>query len=222
MSEGSKKNNLGLMLMELLKERSLSMRKLSELSEIDTATISKIINGKRKASPEYLQKFAECLGVPITDLFIAAGYPIEQQQERQHSDIHMSVDSIQNLLESSNLYDKKFSIASVEQQLAHYEQYTQTEEGKETILNSFEDKLQKVGSIGPFISNLKDMFERFRLRKGTPRELALIGAGLLYFILPVDVIPDYIFPIGYLDDAIAVQLVMKLLLKGSNGEVQNK
>ncbi|WHY84539.1 helix-turn-helix domain-containing protein [Neobacillus novalis] len=215
MSEGSDKNNLGLKLKELLKERSLSMRKLSELTEIDTATISKIINGKRKASPDQLQKFAECLGLPIADLFIAAGFPIDQKQEKPNSDIHMSVDSIQNLLKSSNLYDKKFSIASVEQQLANYQQYTETEEGKETILKGFEDKLQKVGSIGPFISNLKDMFERFRLRKGTPRELALIGAALLYFILPVDVIPDYIFPIGYLDDAIAVQLVMKLLLKES-------
>jgi uncharacterized membrane protein YkvA (DUF1232 family) len=42
-----------------------------------------------------------------------------------------------------------------------------------------------------------------------------MGSALLYFILPVDVIPDYIFPIGYLDDAIAVQLVLGWLpLKG--------
>jgi uncharacterized membrane protein YkvA (DUF1232 family) len=57
------------------------------------------------------------------------------------------------------------------------------------------------------------MFERFRLKKGTPRELMLLGGVLLYFILPVDVIPDYIFPIGYLDDAMAVQIVANLLSK---------
>lgn len=39
---------LGLLLRELLKDRSLSMRKLSELSKIDTATISRVINGKEK------------------------------------------------------------------------------------------------------------------------------------------------------------------------------
>ena len=67
------------MLKELLKERSLSMRKLSELTEIDTATISRIINGKRKATPEHLQKFANSLSVSIAELFVAAGYDIEQK-----------------------------------------------------------------------------------------------------------------------------------------------
>ena len=42
------------------------------------------------------------------------------------------------------------------------------------------------------------------------RELAVIGSALIYFIISVDIIPDYIFPIGYLDDAIAVKLVLNL------------
>ncbi|KMY51426.1 helix-turn-helix domain-containing protein [Peribacillus loiseleuriae] len=213
MSEEIKKSNLGSVLKEILKEQSLSMRKLSELTEIDTATISRIINGKRKANPEHLQKFAKSLGVPTAELFVAAGYDIEQKpkQEKLHSDIHISVDSIQNFLESSNINIENFTITSVEQKLANYEQYVQTEEGKETILTSFGEKLQRVGSIGPFINHLKDMFEKFRLMKGTPGELFLIGSALLYFILSVDVIPDYLFPIGYLDDAIAVQLVTHAL-----------
>ncbi|MFJ7974172.1 helix-turn-helix domain-containing protein [Peribacillus sp. NPDC096379] len=210
MTEG-KKSNLGFVLKELLKERSLSMRKLSELTEIDTATISRIINGKRKATPEHLRKFADILNVPITELFVAAGYDIEQRQEKLDSDIHISVDSIQKFLESSDININNFTITSVEQKLANYEQYTQTEEGKETILNSFEEKLQKVGSIGPFINHLKNMYEKFSRMKGTPGELVIIGSALLYFILSVDVIPDYIFPIGYLDDAIAVQLVTNAL-----------
>lgn len=40
-----------------------------------------------------------------------------------------------------------------------------------------------------------------------------MGGALLYFILPVDVIPDYIFPIGYLDDEFVVKLVLDLLSK---------
>lgn len=211
MSEDRKNNNLGLLLKQLLKERSLSMRKLSRLTKIDTATISRILNGKRKAKLEHLQKFADCLEVPITELFVASGFPIKQKQANQHSELHISVDRIQDILESSNLYNKNFTIASVEQQLAYYEQYAQTEEGKETILNRFEEKLKMVGSIGPFIIQLKDMYEKFCLKKGTPRELILIASALLYFILPVDVIPDYIFPFGYLDDAVAVQIVTSLL-----------
>ncbi|MDQ0200132.1 DUF1232 domain-containing protein [Neobacillus ginsengisoli] len=212
MSEVNKFSSIGLLLKDLLKEKSLSMRKLSELTEIDTATISRIINGKRKANPDHIQKFARCLEVPIADLFEAAGYPIEQKNETELTDdFHSSIESIQKILENSNMYDKKFSIESVEQQLANYIQYAQTDEGKETILKGFEEKLQKVGSIGPFINNLKEMFVKFSMKKGTPVQLALMGSALLYFILPVDVIPDYIFPIGYLDDAIALQLILGLV-----------
>ncbi|ETI69297.1 helix-turn-helix domain-containing protein [Neobacillus vireti] len=213
MADQHKTSKLGLLLKELLKEKSLSMRKLSELTTIDTATISRIINGKRRAKPEHLQKIADCLGVPITDLFVAAGYPVDQSQEQQGSDIHWSIDSIQNILDSSEWNNKPFSVESVEQQLAKYQHYAETDEGKETILTGFKKKLRKVGSIGPFISQLKEMFERFRLKKGSPIELAIIGSVLIYFIISVDVIPDYIFPIGYLDDAVAVKLGLDLLSK---------
>lgn len=211
MSDQTKSSKLSLLLRELLKERSLSMRKLGELTKIDTATISRIINGKRKANPEHLQKIADCLGVPIADLFVAAGYPIDQKQEQQYSDMHSSIDIIQSVLEPSGLYDKTFTIKSVEQQLANYQHYSQTEEGKESILNGFEKKLMKVGSVGPFISQLKEMFERFHSKNGTSAELAVMGSVLIYFIVSVDIIPDYTFPLGYLDDAIAVKLALNLL-----------
>ena len=211
MSDQTKPSKLSLLLRKLLKERSLSMRKLSQLTEIDTATISRIINGKRKANPEHLQKIADCLGVPLTDLFIAAGYPIDQKQGQQYSDIHSSIDMIQSALKSSELYNETFTLNSVEQQLANYQHYSQTEEGKEIVLNGFEKKLMKVGSVGPFISQLKGMFESFRSRKGTPPDLAIMGGVLIYFIISVDVIPDYTFPVGYLDDAIAVKLALNLL-----------
>ncbi len=211
MSDLGTDNKLGLILKKLLKEQSLSMRNLSVLTEIDVATISRIINGKRKANPVHLQKFADSLDVPIVELFVAAGFAFEQKLTTQHSDIYMSVDSIQKVLETSDLYDSKFTIESVEQQLAHYKQYVQTEEGQESILKSFGDKLKKIGSIGPFISQLKDMYKKFCMKKATPPEIALMGSVLMYFIVSVDVIPDYIFPVGYIDDAMAVQIVRRLL-----------
>ncbi|MED1204425.1 helix-turn-helix domain-containing protein [Heyndrickxia acidicola] len=205
-------NKLGKQIKKLLEEQKLSMRMLSAKTGIDTATISRIINGKRKAKPEHLQKFAECLHVPIADLFKAAGFPIEQKLETTF-DLTSSVNSIQDILAASELYEKNFTIGSVKQKLEEYKGYVQTNEGTQTILNKFESKLQSIGAIGPFISQLKGMYERFRLRQGTPVELILIGAALLYFISPVDVIPDYIFPIGYLDDAMAVQIIADILNK---------
>lgn len=64
------------------------------------------------------------------------------------------------------------------------------------FINSFEEKIEKIGSIGPFIDQLKSLFDRFRKKSGMPYELLIIGGALLYFISPVGVIPDYIFPIG--------------------------
>ena len=213
MTEKRNNNNLGLLLREFLKERSLSMRKFSELTGIDTATISRIINNKRKATPQHLEKFADCLGVPLFNLFEAAGYSIEQRQEKSESDIHTSVDAIQALLKSSNVYDDEFSVVQVEQKLESYGLFAQTEEGKNTIVKDFDEKIKNVGSVGPFINKLKELYERFLSGKGTLFELTIIGSTLLYFIIPVDVLPDYLFPIGYLDDAIAVQLTTKTLLK---------
>jgi uncharacterized membrane protein YkvA (DUF1232 family)/DNA-binding Xre family transcriptional regulator len=211
MSDKNTDNQLGLFLKRMLKERSISMRKFSELTSIDIATISRIINGKRKANPAHLQKFADCLGVPITELFELTGFSMEHNKTIPPSDIGKSVESIEQLLESTNLIDDKFSIANVERQLVNFEHYAQTEDGRENIFKSFGEKIKKTGSIGPFISELKEMYENFRLAKGTPRQLALLGSALIYFIVSVDVLPDYIFPLGYIDDAMAVHIVTNLL-----------
>ncbi|GED15317.1 helix-turn-helix domain-containing protein [Aneurinibacillus migulanus] len=216
MFEDRRNIHLGLLLKTLLKERSLSMRKLSVLSGIDTATISRIINGKQKANLQHLQKFSECLGVPTGELFEAAGFNIEWRQENADSDIHNSVEVIQNFLESAKLLDQQYTTARVEQLLVNYKQYAQTEEGKESILKNFEAKIRKVDGIGPFIGHLKQMYEKFRYEKCTLVESALMGSALFYFILPVDVIPDYLFPIGYLDDAMAVSIVLNQLSKMKN------
>jgi uncharacterized membrane protein YkvA (DUF1232 family)/DNA-binding Xre family transcriptional regulator len=210
----TKESDIGLLLTRLLKQQSLSMKKLSELTDIDPATISRIIHGKRKATPNHLQKFADVLEVPISELFAAAGYPINENIGKQYSDdFHSSINSILEILKCSKAYNKTFTMDSVKQQLDDYTQYAQTKEGRESILKNFEKKLQKVGSIGPFIDHLKDMFLKFSRKQGTPFELALMGGALLYFISPVDVIPDYIFPIGYLDDALVVSIVLNILAK---------
>jgi len=204
-------NNLGLKLRELLKERSLSMRKLGELTNIDAATISRIINSKRKANLQHLEQFADSLEVPLIDLVEAAGYAVIDKEKDSHLDSHTYADTIQEILASTNVVAPDFNEAVIEQQLSNYKQLAQTIEGKSEILKGFGVKLESVGSIGPLIGQIKELFRKFRLEQGRPGELAIIGAALLYFIIPVDAIPDYLFAIGYLDDAIAVQLTTNAL-----------
>ncbi|MGY0433373.1 helix-turn-helix domain-containing protein [Bacillus rugosus] len=206
-----KKNQLGALLKEHLQKNSLSLRELSERTQIDKATISRIINGKRKANLNHLQRFSDSLGVSFDELMTAAGYTMEKKQDNGRPDIHSSMDEIEDVLQTSNVYDRSFTMEELSSKLTEYQQYSQTEEGKRTIQDEFEDKVEKVSGIGPFLTRLNDMYFRFTSDRGTPRELLLIGGALLYFIAPVDVIPDYIFPIGYIDDAAAIQLVFTQL-----------
>ena len=118
--------SLGSLLRELLKNRSLSMRKLSEHTDIDTATISRIINGKRQATLQHLERFSASLKVPLIDLLEASGYPVEQKEGDLDSDMHISLDAIQNFLESSNVYDHQFSREHVEQKLGCFGSYSQS------------------------------------------------------------------------------------------------
>lgn len=212
MVEQLNNHELGLLLKQLLKERSLSIRKFSERTQIDKATISRIMNGKRRAKPEHLQAFAKTLNVSIQDLFVAAGFELNAEEKKQiNTDMHSSIDSIQDILETSESYSSSYSIENIKEKLTSYQQFSKTEEGKDNILQQFEKKLNKVGSVGPFINQLKDMYKKFIYGQGTTSELMIMGGVLIYFITAVDVIPDYLFPLGFLDDAMAVKLSINYL-----------
>ncbi len=68
--------------------------------------------------------------------------------------------------------------------------------------------------IAGVIDDLKTMFELlravargdYRLRKET---LILIAGAVLYFVIPIDVIPDFIPVAGFIDDAAVIAWVVK-------------
>lgn len=211
MSEETLGLSIGQLLRHLLQEKSLSMRKLSELTDIDTATISRIINDKRKATLDHLEKFAAILEIPLANLLQASGYPVDNKKA-----VNTTYDeTIKQLINTSELLSTDISFEQVENQLREYEPYVQTTEGRTEILNEFEKKLNFVGGVGPFIDQMKELFRHFKTQDIAKRELAIIGSALLYFIVPVDVIPDYLFAIGYVDDAIAVQIASSVIKKNS-------
>ncbi len=43
----------------------------------------------------------------------------------------------------------------------------------------------------------------------------LVGALVLYLASPVDLVPDFVPVAGYLDDAVLVALVLRILVRGS-------
>lgn len=81
MSKIQHDQSLGLLLRSLLKKNALSMRKLSSLTGIDTATISRIINGKRQANLHHLKQFARYLNTPLEALIDPAGGTLQTIQK---------------------------------------------------------------------------------------------------------------------------------------------
>ncbi|WP_446898773.1 DUF1232 domain-containing protein [Clostridium sp. LBM24168] len=198
MDSKCKKSELGKMLKIFLKDKSISMRKFSKLTGIDTATISRIINGKQSANINHIEKFSKCLDIPMEILLKYAGYNIGKGSENSSK--------ILNVMNSLNY---KCDINKIKEELSKYEQYALTPEGKNIIYKNFHKKLESINGSGFFVEKLQNMYDKFSTDDISREKQAIIGSGLLYFILSTDIIPDYVFPIGYIDDITALELIEK-------------
>jgi uncharacterized membrane protein YkvA (DUF1232 family) len=71
----------------------------------------------------------------------------------------------------------------------------------------------RTGLVAELISNAKMLYAMLRDPGFTIpwQDKAKIIAALLYFIAPVDVIPDFIIGMGYIDDAVVVAMTLKSL-----------
>ena len=208
-----RENKLGHLLKTTLENQKISMSKLSVETEIDKATISRIISGKRKATPKHLQAISDYLKIPVYELFTAAGYTEKTAQADNHFELHAKIDAIQNMINSSGMYSDTFKIEKVEEKINAYSNEINSPEERKSIINQFKKKVKSLGSEGPFIQQLEELYSRFRYKKGSPAQLLLIASGLLYFVSTLDVIPDYILPVGYLDDAIAIDIILDRISK---------
>ena len=91
--------------------------------------------------------------------------------------------------------------------------YTQMEyeKEKEYVESNIWNKLEKVGRK---ISFAKDIFALFHYLKDPLvrwQRKAVIVAALMYFIFPVDTIPDFAPLVGYLDDLGVITATLRFL-----------
>ncbi|WP_278280740.1 YkvA family protein [Lacrimispora sphenoides] len=189
-------------------KQSLSLRKLSALSGISASSISRIISGKQAANMHHLQQFSKYLDVPMEQLLRAVGVEVGSNISPNSEFI---IKIIQDILQSYGI-ELDDVIVDMQKELKKYEQYAKTEAGKELIHSGFHSKIKELNGEGIIIEQLKRLYELFCSADIDPCIHPIIGSALLYLILTPDVIPDYVFPIGYLDDAIAVSLTVSRLL----------
>jgi len=79
----------------------------------------------------------------------------------------------------------------------------------------FGEKLRKASPVlRQMLDSVRDLFSLFNdALKGkyklNPVTLGMIGGGLLYFVLPADLVPDFIPFVGYLDDMAVLSAILK-------------
>ena len=95
-----------------------------------------------------------------------------------------------------------------------------TEEDIQKVLDKqreIEDKFKGNGPLCRFVADLKILFSMIKdYISGEYREIpwwsiAAIVAALLYVLSPIDLIPDYIPVIGYIDDTVVVAVCLEMV-----------
>jgi len=95
-----------------------------------------------------------------------------------------------------------------------------TEDDLQKILDKrkeIEDKFKGSGSLGRFVADLKLLFAIIKdYVSGEYREIpwwsiAAIVTALLYVLSPLDLIPDFVPVIGYVDDALVVAVCLAMV-----------
>jgi curved DNA-binding protein CbpA len=125
--------------------------------------------------------------------------------------------------EKTKALNQAYQILGNPERRKNYDRMLRFTEGRDfkAYLNdeAFKDKLGKAfPAIKAATENVLVLYALFKDTvsgkfKMPPATVAMIGGGLLYFILPVDLIPDFIPGIGYLDDLAVLTTIMTSLDK---------
>lgn len=82
-----------------------------------------------------------------------------------------------------------------------------------SVIEQFEGKLERVGHKLRFAQDLLALFRYFMDENVAWQKKTIVVAALLYFISPLDTIPDIAPLVGYLDDLGVILAVTKFMSK---------
>jgi len=125
--------------------------------------------------------------------------------------------------EKAKVLNQAYHILGDPEQRKNYDRMLRYTSGKDfnKYINdeAIRDKIDKAyPALKSALKNVRVLYALFKDAingkfKLPPASVAMIGGGLLYFILPADLIPDFIPLIGYLDDMAVLTTIMNSLNK---------
>ena len=132
-----------------------------------------------------------------------------------------NADRIEEAEETTKILNQAYGVLSDPEQRKQYDRMLRFTRGKDfgKILNEkeFWEKIEKASPVlKRILVDVKDLYAlfidsikgRYKLH---PAVKGIIGGGLLYFIVPLDLIPDYIPIAGLLDDFAILSAIINSL-----------
>lgn len=178
-----------------IKENTLSLRDFSTLVDIPISTLSRILNNKQKINLNHLNKLNKVISV------------------KKDKDEEFFTEGITELLKSTNYSSKDGLSYEISKEFNKCKEFSSTKDGSRMIRSEFPQKIDSIKGVGPFVDSFKKLYNEYIKEVPFSAKAILIGAVLIYFITPIDAIPDYLFGIGYIDDMLILQLGLSLLNK---------
>jgi len=179
-----------------LAERGLSLRAAARRCGVHHSSLSRLLRGRARPTVALLRALAPVLGLEPEALLRPAGFGSASPGPEPWEALRgLGLDPHPPEL-----------VTAVRDRLARLRGYAGTAEARALARDGLERKVAALGAGGPGIERLLALGRLYLEGDAPPAARLAAGSAVLYFLLPVDAIDDFVWPIGYLDDALAVAL----------------
>ena len=176
-----------------LAAEGLSLRALARRAGVSHSTLSRLLAGRSRPTAPLLRALALALDIPPEELL-----PGDRRGAAE-------AETVWGVLRDMGLDPAPTElVARVRDGLARLREYAPTDEARALVRDGLERKVVALGARGPLVERLRALTALYLDAAPLP-EAARVAAGsaALYFLHAVDAIDDFLWPIGYLDDAVA-------------------